>query len=263
MENKTIETRVKGSVAMGLMLISMFVLPGCGGTKVLKNAEAHVATQSLVSASDQSLSADLDWVIYRDGPGTWAKNVDWDEYLITVRNQDSDSLQITGITVLDSLGTPVEPRQNRKQLVKGTKETKRRYKGEGLKVKAGLGTGAMFAAGAASAAGSAALVASAGIFSSAATTAATGGLILVPAFAVGGVFRGVNNGKVNQQIESRQMLLPMVLQGDEDQTIHVFFPLTPSPIQIEITYVDSEGDHILVVDTRAALEGLHLAQEED
>ena len=245
------------------MLTVMLVLTGCGGAKVLKNPEAHIVTQELVTASDQSLSADLDWVIIRDGPGTWAKNVDWDEYLITVRNIGGDSIQITNITVLDSLGTRVESRIDRKQLVKGTKETKRRYKGEGLQVKAGWGTGTLFTAGAASVAGSAAVVASAGVFSSTAGVAATGGLILLPAFAVGGVVRGVNNGRVNKQIESRQTPLPLVLQDDEDRTIHAFFPLTPSPIQIEITYFDSRGDHTLIVDTQVALEGLHLAQAEE
>jgi hypothetical protein len=241
------------------MLILALSLPGCGGAKVLKESEAYVATQELVTASDQHLIADLDWVIYRDGPGTWAKNVDWDEYLITVRGRGGDSLQITNITVLDSLGSRVEPRQNRSQLVKGTKEAKRRYKGEGLKVKAGMGTGTLLAAGAASVAGSAAVVASAGVFSSTAATAATGGLILVPAFAVGGVLRGVNNSKVNKQISVRQTQLPYVLPVEEDRTLHIFFPLTPSPRQIEITYVDSQGDHILIVDTQTALEGLHLA----
>jgi len=89
---------------------------------VLKEPEPLVVTGSLATASDQYLSATLDWVIFRDGPGTWAKNVDWDEYMIGVENLGGDSLQLTNITVVDSLGTPIEPRQSRKQLVKGTKE---------------------------------------------------------------------------------------------------------------------------------------------
>ena len=39
--------------------------------------------------------------------------------------------------------------------------------------------------------------------------AATGTVILVPAIAVGGVFRGVNNSKVGKQIEARQTPLPL------------------------------------------------------
>ena len=136
-------------------------LSGCGGTKVLKEPEALTVTQSLATASDRHLSGTLDWVIFRDGPGTWARNVDWDEYLIRVQNLGDDSLQITKVIVVDSLGTRIEPRQNRKQLVKGTKETKRRYKGEGLKVKAGLSGGVLLGAGVVAAAGTSGLGAAA------------------------------------------------------------------------------------------------------
>jgi len=65
----------------------LLALTACGGTKVLKEPDSFVATQPLVTASDQTLSVALDWVIVRDGPGTWAKNSDWDEYLLRVRNQ--------------------------------------------------------------------------------------------------------------------------------------------------------------------------------
>jgi hypothetical protein len=72
--------------------------------------------------------------------------------------------------------------------------------------------------------------------------------------------RGVNNSRVNKQIRSRQTLLPIGLQEEEEKSLDVFFPLTPSPRQVEITYADSQGDHTLIIDTHAALEGLHLAQ---
>ena len=239
------------------LLILLVGLSGCGGTKVLKEPEPLVITQPLATASDQSLSAALDWVIFRDGPGTWAKNVDWDEYLIRVQNSGDDSLQITNIIVVDSLETRIEPRNNRSQLVKGTKETKRRYKGEGLKVKAGLsgtvlvGTGVVVAAGTTG-------VGAAAMAGGGAAAGAAGVVLLVPVLAVGGVIRGVNNSKVNNQIEARQTLLPVVLQEDEEKGLHIFFPLSPSPGYIEFSYHDSGGDHTLIVDTLTALEGLHL-----
>ncbi len=71
--------------------------------------------------------------------------------------------------------------------------------------------------------------------------------------------RGVNNGKVNRQIKSRQTQLPVVLQEDEEKRLDFFFPLTPSPRQLALRYVDSEGDHTLIIDTRTPLNGLHLA----
>ncbi len=88
-------------------------------------------------------------------------------------------------------------------------------------------------------------------------------VLLVPALAVGGIVRGVNNSKVNKQIESRQTLLPITLQKDEKKTLNIFFPLSPSPRQIQLTYVDAQGEHTLIIDTQAALEGLHLVKTAD
>ena len=82
----------------------------------------------------------------------------------------------------------------------------------------------------------------------------------MPVLAVGGVFRGINNSKVNDQIESRQTLLPIVLEEKEEKNLVLFFPLAPSPRQIELTFVDSRGEHKLIIDTRTSLEGLHLVQ---
>ena len=68
-------------------LLSACLLAGCGGTKVLKESQPIQTTKPLAAASDRQVSATLDWVVVRDGPGTWAKNADWDEYLLTVNNQ--------------------------------------------------------------------------------------------------------------------------------------------------------------------------------
>jgi hypothetical protein len=252
---------MKKIVFRSSVLLVFIALSGCGGSKVLKEPEPLVVTQALATASDEQLSVTLDWVIVRDGPGTWARNVDWDEYLIRVQNLGDSSLEITNVSVVDSLEIRIESGNSRRELVKGSKEAKRRYKGEGLKVKAGAGAGTMLVAGAATGAAAVSLGAGAILGSSAMAGAAIGGLVLAPVLAVGGVFRGVNNSKVSNQIESRQTLLPVDVPGEEEKTLDIFFPLTPSPRQIEVTYLDSRGEHTLIVDTHAALEGLHLVQD--
>lgn len=236
-------------------------LAGCGGSKILKEPEPLVVTQSLANASDQKLLATLDWVIVRGGPGTWAKNADWDEYLLRVQNAGDEAIRVTNVTVTDSLGTRVESSGDRKELIRGARDAKRRYKGEGLEVRAGAGAGTMMVAGAVTAA-AAVSVGTAALFTSQALAgAALGGLVLAPALAVGGVFRGVNNSKVGKQIEARQTPFPVVLQKGEGKPLDVFFPLTPSPRQVEVTYVDSLGEHIVIVDTHASLLGLHLDKD--
>ncbi len=67
---------MKNLLVQSGFLLLLLGLSGCGGTKVLKEPEPLVVTRPLATASDQHLSATLDWVIFRDGPGTWAKNVD-------------------------------------------------------------------------------------------------------------------------------------------------------------------------------------------
>jgi hypothetical protein len=240
----------------------VLAMSGCGGTKVLKEPQPLQLTQALATASDEYLVTSLDWVIFRDGPGTWAKNVDWDEYMLRVQNLGAGSIQITGISVVDSLGNQIEPQQSRKQLVKGTKATKRRYKGEGLKVKAGLSGTVLVGAGAVAVAGSGGLGAAAMAGGGAAAGAAAV-VVLIPVLAVGGLVRGVNNSRVDSEIQSRQMLLPVDLQEGQESSFHIFFPLAPSPQQIEITYVDSRGDHKILIDTQVALDGLHLASPEE
>ncbi len=248
------------SLFLSSILLLLLGLSACGGTKMLKDPEALVVPQALAAASDQNLSATLDWVIFRDGPGTWARNVDWDEYLIRVYNSGDDSIQLTDIIVIDSLGTSAEVGISRKKLVKASKKTKKRYKGQGLEVKAGVRAGTLLAAGAITiaAAGS---VAGAAIYGSSALAAgALTGILLAPALAVGGIVRGVNNSKVNNQIESRQTLLPITLQQEEERNLDIFFPLSPSPRQVQLTYTDSQGEHTLIIDTHVALEGLHLVK---
>ncbi len=259
------------SLKLTFAIVCLFVavsLGGCGGTKVLKEEQPIQTTKPLAIASDQQITATIDWVIVRDGPGTWAKNADWDEYLLRVNNESDQPIQVTRVTVVDSLDTQVESQAGRKQLVKNSKKTARRYKKSGVKVKAGRGAGTMLIAGAAVTAvgvGAATAVAYGGFMGGAAAAgsagAAAGGLLLLgPALAVGGVVRGVNNSKVNNRIEERQTVLPIEIPANVEQNLDVFFPLAPSPKLVELVYSDATGEHILLIDTNAALEGLHIEQ---
>ncbi len=251
---------MKTLIFRSCILLLLLGLSACGGTKVLKEPEPMVVAQPLATASDVNLSATLDWVIFRDGPGTWARNVDWDEYLISVQNLGGDSIQLTSITVIDSLGVSAQVGVSRKKLVKASKKTKKRYKGQGLKVKAGVSAGTLLAVSAVTMATAASAAGAVMYASSAVAAGALTGLLLAPALAVGGIARGVNNSKVNNQIEARQTLLPITLQDAEEKDLTIFFPLSPSPRQVQLTYVDSGGEHTLIIDTQAALEGLHLVE---
>ncbi len=251
------------------LLLAASMLSGCGGTKVLKEPQPMQTTQPLASASDQRVTATLDWVIVRDGPGTWAKNADWDEYLMKVRNASDQPIQVVSVTVVDSLDRRIEAQPGRKQLVKASKQTSRTYKKSGIKVKAGRGAATMLVAGAAVTAvgvGAASVWAYGGAWGAAggaAATAASGLLLLGPAVAVGGIARGVNNSAVNKQIEQRQTTLPLGVPAGGEVALDVFFPLAPSPGMVEVVYTDAHGENSLFIDTSAALHGLHIPSPTD
>lgn len=246
------------------LLLGACMLSGCGGTKVLKEPQPVQTTRPLATVSDQRVSATLDWVIVRDGPGTWAKNADWDEYLMRVSNASDQPIQVISMTVINSLDTRVESQPGRKQLVKGSKQTARQYKKSGINVKAGQGAGGMLVAGAAVTAvgiGAGTVAAVYGSFGAAAGgagAAASGLLLLGPALAVGGIVRGVRNSAVNKQIEQRQTTLPLEVAASGELALDVFFPLAPSPRMIEVAYTDAKGKNSLIVDTSVALHGLHI-----
>ncbi len=238
--------------------ILLFVLTGCGGTKLIKEPDPLIVTQPLVTDANESLSVTLDWVIYRDGPCTWAKNVDWDEYLIRVENVGGEDIQIKSIFVVDSLDTLIAPGATRKELVKAAKQAKKRYGDQGLKVKAGASAGVLLAAGAVTAVSAASAGAAVMYGGTALAAGAATGVLLVPVLAVGGIARGVNNSKVNNEIEIRRTHLPMDVLVGEEKSLDIFYPLAPSPKQIELTYIDSSGEHKIIIDTTKPLDGLHL-----
>jgi hypothetical protein len=256
---------MKANIAMAGKALACMVLitglAGCGGTKILKEPEPMVLENSLLAGSDERLAVDLDWIIVRDGPGTWARNADWDEYLMRVRNTSSHPVQVTSIRIYDSGEFEHESVSNRKKLVKASRATAKRYKGQGVEVKAGLGGGALLVAGGVSASVGMSAGAAAVYGSTATAAGAAGALLLAPVFITGGVIKGVNNSKVSNEIEKRQTLLPMQLRPDEYRPVDLFFPIAPSPSRIEVNYTDSAGEHMLVLDTSEALAGLHLVAQ--
>jgi len=252
-------------IVVGLLALTILCLGGCGGTKILKEPKVLELKNPLAATEDASLAASFDWVIVRDGPGTWAKNADWDEYLLRVHNLSDDGISIESFVIYDSLDTMIASNENRKKLVKGSKAAAKRYKHEGLKVKAGLGGAGLVAVGGATyVAGmglGAAVLAGTGT-GAAAGVVAVGAILAAPVIVVVGIVRGVNVSKVTNEIQSRSTDFPLILGAGDEAAVDIFFPLTPSPKKIEVNYSDANGAHQLIIDTVEVLDGLHLRAAE-
>jgi len=263
---KTNEIAGKAILASLLLCLTAF-LSACGGSKLIKNSVPLELTTPLEQVSDRQVTATLQWVIVRDGSGSWAKNANWDEYLLSVNNQTGEDIQITGAHIVDSMGVQFSSDSSRRQLVKASKETVKRYKEIDINISSGYGGGAaMIAAGVgAGYLGSAAL--SLGVeaallggatATSAAFVVASTAVVMAPILIVGGIIQGVNNHKVTAEIVARHTVLPVTVAASETLRLNLFFPLAPSPKQIDIAYSGPFGERLIEIDTSEILNGLHV-----
>ena len=195
--------------------------------------------------------------ILRNGSGSWARDAEWDEYLIRIRALSDEPIEIREIAIFDLLDQRIDARSERGELVDGTREIERRYEQSGQLVRAGGVNGWVVGAGVAGTAG----LASAAAYSAAPTfagVAAAGAAITVVAsaglvFAGAGVVRLVNNAEVNREIKRRQTTLPVALPRGAEASVDLFFPLTPLSGRTQVVYADRHGEHRLDINTRQAL----------
>lgn len=255
---------------VALLCVASLALSACGGGTKLVRQAAPVPERELpiAVAADATLAAQLDFIIVRNGPGAWAKNGDWDEYLIQVRNTSANPVELRAVEVTDSEGHTAGALDNRAELVKGSKLTAKRYRQSGVEVAAGRGGAGLLVAGVgAGVVGYGAAVASTlgaamsgGAAAGGGAAAAAGGLILAAPVLVGvGIVRIVNNRKVDDRIESRATPLPVTILARSDVLLDVFFPISPSPRHVSFHYRTAQSDQQLQLDTSQVLAGLHLA----
>jgi len=271
MVNKKAVAKPAGLAGKAILTFLLVCLAGllsaCGGSKLLKNPEPIELTKPLEKVSDLQVTAALQWVIVRDGPGTWAKAASWDEYLLSVNNQTGEEIQINAVYIVDSMGFQHPSDSKRRRLVKASKETIRRYQEIDIGINAGYGGGAALVAagvGAGYLATAAFNVAvEAALMSGATATgtmvvAASAAFIVAPILIVGGIAQGVNNHKVTTEIVARHTALPLTVAANETPSLDLFFPLAPSPQRIDIVYSGHFGERVISLDTSEVLNGLHV-----
>ena len=258
--------RIKASYT-GCLLIVAIALGGCAGSRVLGEAKAVELQHPLAVAANERVAATLDWVVIKDGPGTWASNAFWDEYRFRIANVTDVPISISQIQVIDSLNTTHVSIADREALLDASRLTEARYAEHSLDVQPGAGAAGMTAA---TVLGSTVAI-SAATYASATGTASALGVstgvgaspaivtmaYVAPVLIVGGIIHSANNAKVSEEIERRQTTLPVELQPGESRNIQVFFPVAPSPQTVRVIYSAGDNTELLELDTGEVLAGLH------
>jgi hypothetical protein len=240
-------------------VLALTLLSACAFNRKLDKPVPLQPAGAIAMAVDERLSVTIDAIIVRDGPGSWSKNADWDEYLMHGRTSSTEPVEITRIVVVDSLGKRRKPSAIRGDLQSGSKETARRYKDADLEVTAGYGGAGLVVAGYAVGGASAAVgLATLGTSGAAAGAAVAGAVLVAPVLMTAGIVVGVEEIRVQNEIRRRSTAFPAQVAADEELPLDVFFPIAPAPQFVEVTYRNTSGEHVLVIDTKAVLAGLHL-----
>lgn len=204
-------------------------MTGCGGTKLLSEPNAIDLDTPLVSIESSGIRISLLGVIVNNGPGAWARNTDWDKYLLSIENLSESEIVISQINLKDFLGNLFEPSADRKTLVSLSYNQIDRYENGDLEVTSGIGAGTVLATGAAVAVvGAAAAVPAATMGGAAAIgtgpVLVAGAVLLSPVFVVAGLRRMSNTSKVSRVIETRASELPQTIGSGEEVLVDVFYP---------------------------------------
>ncbi|MBL4661474.1 MAG: hypothetical protein JKY19_14040 [Alcanivoracaceae bacterium] len=221
----------------------------------------------LANSSDKIIEVSLNKLLVRNSSGSWAKDAKWDEYIFHIENISDKSITIENITIIGALDKTFIPLTTRRHLNKETRSTINRYKKAGIKIKLGDGSTNMLAGsltGAVVGTGIGAGIASTGALTTSAGTLTTAGgavVVAIPALAIGGIVKIVNNTKVSNQIKKRQTQMPLSISTKQKEIIDLFYSAIPGPKQIEILYSDSNEQHVLIMNLGEKFNKLHYKQK--
>jgi hypothetical protein len=248
------------ALAGGLLLLSG-ALDGCASSRVLKNPRPPaVPDVGWAATTPEGLKLEVHELIFRNGGGSWVKNANWDEYAITIENDSPDALEIQGIYLYsDTLPAPEVSSTSREQLDARSNKTLRAFKDVGIVAGVGIvGPSALIVAG---------IGTSGGVLSAsgAGAAAAAIGIVAIPVGLIGGTVYVINRHSrdkkdkvlVQHIIDERGFIVPQQIPAQDQATKSAFFPITPSPTRLVVTYLLQGDVHEISLDL-PGLAGLHL-----
>ena len=218
------------------------------------NAE-QIPDYRWAATAPDGLTATVHTVLVRNGPGSWVRDADWDEYILTVKNSSRSAMKIEFLR----LYSPYLPASQQSSLVvKQLEEQSRNTLHNVRDVTVVAGSGAL-AAGT-----TVATTAGAGYIG--ATMVVPVAILTLP-FLQYSIDQTVERRHLEHEDRSlieltileRGMHLPIEIPPDSEATRSAFFPLTPAPNRLVIDY-RVDGDRRSLEVPLTALAQLHLSR---
>jgi hypothetical protein len=200
------------------------------------------------SALESSLYSEIS-----DGsPGSWKREAFWDEYVVIMRNDGDQALNIASATIVDYADAVRSAGSDPWELERESKTLESRYRD------AGIAFSRMAAPRVIASAAEPTVVASAGIGTAGAATAATLTAVALPVYGVT-VF-GINmhnKAAIKKEFNRRRVPLPLTIGPGESRTGSFFFPMVPNPQALSLRWTSSTGDGETTLELHF-LRGLHV-----
>jgi len=244
----------------GLLLLSG-LLDGCASSRLLKNPQPP--TESDVGwavSSPEGPTLEVHQLIFRNTGGSWLKNANWDEYVLTIKNDSQDPMEIQSIYLYsDKLPAPEESSTSREQLDARSNSNLRALKDVGIIAGLGIVAPSALIVGAVGTSGGI-LSASAG-----ATALATVGIVAIPVGLIGGTAYVINRHRrdtedkvlIDRRLKERGYAVPVQILAQTQVTKSAFFPITPAPTHLVLNY-SIRGEVRAISLELPDLSGLHL-----
>lgn len=217
----------------------------------------EVSELGWAASAPDGLTLEVDQLILRNSGGSWIHDANWDEYVLTAKNDSQIAIVIDHLELYsDKLQAPAQSSTSREQLETQTSATLRTLKDVGVIAGAGLvpvgltvaivGTGGAFVTGAAAG-------------------AAVASIVMIPVALVAGTVYVVrrhhraNEDKVliDHALIERGFSTPVAIASGIQLKKSAFFPVTPAPTRIVVQYAAGGMSRELSLDL-PALAGLHM-----
>jgi hypothetical protein len=250
-------------------LRAVLLVAGCMTLCVLLNAcavKSRVLAEPLPSevselgwsaSAPEGLTLEVDQLILRNSGGSWVRDANWDEYVLTAKNDSQIAIVIEHFDLYsDKLQVPAQSSTSRAELEAQTTTTLRTLKDVGVVAGAGLvpvgltvaivGTGGGFVTGAAAG-------------------AAVASIVMVPVALVAGTVYVVkrrhrareDKALIDHALIEKGFSIPVTIASGIQLKKSAFFPVTPAPTRLVVQYAAGGVSRELSLNL-PALAGLHM-----
>jgi hypothetical protein len=252
---------LRGRLSLVGALVLLSALDGCASSRLLKNPPPATETDvGWLASAPEGTTLEVHQLIFRNTGGSWVRDANWDEYVLTINNDSPQTIEIQGFYLYsDKLPAPVQSSMSREQLEARSNGTLRALKDVGIVAGVGIVAPTALIVGAIGTGG--------GLLSASGGAAAIAavGIVAIPVGLIGGtvyvIRRHHQNTKDKALIDSRLVErgynVPLQILPQTQVTRSAFFPITPAPTRLVLDY-STNGEVREISLGLPDLAGLHL-----